>query len=70
MYREAIDVLKFHSNPGIVENLQKYTAAYAELGDLQRARDYWQKCVEVDPEWSADKLNGLGELWSGWQLDR
>jgi adenylate cyclase len=64
MYREAVEVLKFHSNPGIVENLQKYTAAYAELGDLQRAREYWAKCKAIDGEWSADKLNGLGDLWS------
>lgn len=65
MYREAVEVLKLHPIPGVVENLQKFTAAYAELGDLQRARDYWQKCLEIDPEWSADKLNELGgERWS------
>ncbi len=65
MYREALEILKEHSNPGIVENLQKYTAVYAELGDLPRAREYWEKCKAIDPEWSADKLDRLGrDLWS------
>jgi tetratricopeptide (TPR) repeat protein len=64
MYAEAVDVLKQHPNPGIVENLQKYTAAYPDLGEMGRAREYWEKCKQVDPEWSADKLNRLGDLWS------
>ena len=64
MYREAIEVLKLHSNPGILENLHKFTAAYGELGNLQRAREFWEKCLEIDPAWSADKLNWLGQLWS------
>lgn len=64
MYRQAIDVLNLHQNPGVVENLQKYTAAYAELGELEHAREFWAKCRQVDPDWSADKLNGLGKLWA------
>lgn len=63
-YRQAIDVLNLHQNPGIVENLQKYTAAYTELGESERAREFWAKCKQIDPDWSADKLNGLGKLWS------
>ena len=63
-YRQAIEVLNLHQNPGIVENLQKYTAAYAELGELDRAREFWAKCKQIEPDWSAAKLNGLGKLWS------
>jgi len=61
---EALEVLKLHPNPGIVENRQKYVAVYAELGDLQLAREHWTKCLEIDPEWSADKLNEIGTRWS------
>jgi adenylate cyclase len=65
MYREALEVLKQHPNPGIVENLQKYTAVYAELGELDRAREYWEKCRQIDPEWSADKYHWLArDVWS------
>jgi adenylate cyclase len=65
MYREALEVLKQHPNPGIVENLQKYTAVYAELGDLDRAREYWERCKQIDPEWSADKYHWLvRDVWS------
>jgi adenylate cyclase len=43
MYREAVEVMKLHPNPGIIENWQKFTAVMP-LGDLQRAREYWNKC--------------------------
>ena len=64
MYREALDVLKLHPAQGLVENQLKYTAVYAELGDLAKAREHWKKCQEIDPDWSAEKLIGLFKLWN------
>ena len=31
---------------------------------MERAHEFWAKCKLTDPDWSADKLNGLGKLWS------
>jgi tetratricopeptide (TPR) repeat protein len=64
MYRDALEMLKLHPNQGIVENQQKYVAVYAELGDLENAKIHWNKCLELDPEWSASKLNRLASQWN------
>jgi len=63
-YREALDILKRHPNQGIVENQQKYVAVYAELGDIQKAQEYWKNCLKLDPNWSADRLREIGRLWN------
>ena len=55
MYSKALEVLKLHPVQGLVETQNKYTAVYAELGDLDKAREHWEKCIEIDPEWSAQK---------------
>jgi len=64
MYREALEVLKQHPIQNIAENQQKYTAVYAELGDIEKARAHWQQCIELEPEWSSNMLANLGDLWS------
>jgi tetratricopeptide (TPR) repeat protein len=63
-YREALEIIKQHPNQGIVENQQKYVAAYAELGEIESARKYWNKCLELDPKWSANRLAEIGRLWN------
>jgi tetratricopeptide (TPR) repeat protein len=63
MYREALEILKEHPTPGLVETQLKYVTVYTELGDLDKAREYWQKCVDLDPEWSPKKLAQMMEIW-------
>jgi adenylate cyclase len=63
-YREALEILKQHPNPGIVENQQKYVAVYAELGEIEKAREYWNNCLKLDPQWSADRLREMGRVWN------
>jgi adenylate cyclase len=64
MYREALEILKQHPNQNIAENQQKYTAVYAELGDIEKAQAHWQKCIELEPGWSIYTLAKIGDLWS------
>ena len=63
-YREALEIMKQHPNQGIVENQQKYVAVYAELGDLESARKYWNNCLKLDRNWSANRLAEIGRLWN------
>jgi adenylate cyclase len=63
-YRAALEFLEQHPNPGIVENQQKFVAVYAELGELDAARKHWNSCLELDPNWSADRLREIGRLWN------
>jgi adenylate cyclase len=64
MYAKALEVLKLHPVQGLIETQNKYTAVYAELGDLDKAREHWKKCIEIDPEWSAEKMYRLFHLWN------
>ena len=41
-----------------------YVPVYAELGDLDKAREHWAKCQQLDPRWSADKVAQLTALWN------
>jgi len=64
MYTKALEILKVHPTQGLIENQQKYTAVYAELGDLEKAHEHWKRCLEIDPDWSAQKLYRLFHLWN------
>jgi len=64
LYAKALEILKLHPVQGLVENQHKYTAAYAELGDLEKAREHWKKCLEIDPDWSILKMHRLFHLWN------
>jgi adenylate cyclase len=63
MYREALEILKQHPDQHIAEIQQMYTAVYAELGDIEKARAHWQKYIELEPEWR-NTLANTGDLWS------
>ena len=64
LYAKALDILKVHPAQGLAENQQKYVAVYAELGDLGKAHEHWKKCLELDPDWSVQKMYRLIHLWN------
>ena len=64
LYAKALDILKVHPAQGLAENQQKYVAVYAELGDLDKAHGHWRKCLEIDPDWSVQKMYRLIHLWN------
>jgi TolB-like protein len=63
-YVDALEMTKQHRGQSEIETQQQYVAAYAELGDLQKAREHWAKSLQLDPQWSADKLAQLSALWN------
>jgi hypothetical protein len=48
----------------LIHTQWKYVAAYAALGELDKARAHWAKCLELDPNWSADEMIRQFELWN------
>ena len=64
MYTKALEILKVHPAQGLVDNQHKYTAVYAELGDLEKAHEHWKRCLEIDPDWSVQKMYRLYQLWN------
>jgi len=63
-YVDALEMTKQHRGQSEIETQQQYVAVYAELGDLQKARQHWAKSLQLDPQWSADKLAQLSALWN------
>ncbi len=60
-YREAIDVIRMNPNQVLWETQQKYVAAYGQLGEVEKAREHWKKCLATDPDRSVVQLM---ELWN------
>ncbi len=38
--------------------------AYGQLGNIEKAREHWAKCVEVEPDWSARRMVEIFHLWN------
>jgi tetratricopeptide (TPR) repeat protein len=64
MYADALDMVKQHRAQGELETQQMYVAVYAELGDLDKAREHWEKCRQLYPSWSADKAAQFYAIWN------
>jgi adenylate cyclase len=63
-YEEAISVIKGHPAQWMAETQMKYVMAYGQLGNVTKAREYWTKCVELEPDWSARKFGEIARLWN------
>jgi adenylate cyclase len=64
MYKEALEIVRAHPSQHLIHTQWKYVAAYAALGELDKARAHWAKCLELDPNWSADEMIRQFELWN------
>lgn len=63
-YQRAVDIIQFHQAQNLVETQQKYVAVYAELGNIDKAREHWNKCVELDPKWPIERMQEILILWN------
>ena len=63
-YQKALDMVRQHPLQDIIHTQWKYVAAYAELGNLEKAREHWKKCVAIDPNWSTARMRQEFELWN------
>jgi tetratricopeptide (TPR) repeat protein len=64
LYAEALEMVKQHRAQGELETQQMYVPVYAELGNLDKAREHWEKCRQLDPSWSADKAAQFYTIWN------
>jgi len=42
----------------------KYVMAYGQLGDAEKAMEHWKNCLEMEPDWSAQRIINILELWN------
>jgi TolB-like protein len=63
-YQEAADVVKSHPFQHMAETQFKYVAAYGQLGDRGRAREHWDRCAELEPNWSSMRVVEMLRLWN------
>jgi TolB-like protein len=53
-YRKALEVNRQHPRQQLLETLHKYVMAYAQLGEIETAREYWSKYAAEVPELSVE----------------
>lgn len=63
-YRKAIDAVRQHPYQGLTETKWKYIPAYGQLGELDKAREYFQICLAAVPEFSTDWMLNMQRLWN------
>ncbi|MFN0040052.1 MAG: adenylate/guanylate cyclase domain-containing protein [Burkholderiales bacterium] len=63
-FREALEIVMAHHEQHILHTQWKYVAAYAELGEIGKAREHFEKCRTIDPTWSADRMGEELRLWN------
>ncbi len=68
-YPEAIGVIKGHPAQQFAETQMTYVMAYGQLGNREKAREHWAKCVAVEPDWSARRMVEIYRLWNVREAD-
>lgn len=63
-YQKALEIVLQHPEQNIIHTQWKYVAVYGELGNIEKAREHWKKCVAIDPTWSAASMRRQLELWN------
>ena len=48
----------------MAETQYKYVAAYGQLGDGRKAREHWDRCAELEPNWSSMRVVEILRLWN------
>ncbi len=63
-FQQALNIVLTHPQQDILPTQWKYVVAYAELGQLDKAREHFKKCVALDPTWSATRMRQELQLWN------
>jgi TolB-like protein/tetratricopeptide (TPR) repeat protein len=63
-YRKAIEAVRQHPYQTFTETKWKYIPAYGQLGELGKAREYFQECIDAVPEFSTDWMLRTQRLWN------
>ena len=57
-------MVKSHPFQHMAETQYKYVAAYGQLADRRKAREHWDKCIDLESSWSAAKIVEILRLWN------
>ena len=63
-YRESIEVIRQAPVQDWAETLVKYVMAYGMLGDRERAMEYWNRILELEPDFTAATMIEIYGLWN------
>jgi adenylate cyclase len=63
-YRKALEAVRQHPYQTLTETKWKYIPAYGQLGELEKAREYFQTCLAAVPEFSTDWVIRTLRLWN------
>jgi TolB-like protein/tetratricopeptide (TPR) repeat protein len=63
-YLLALENARAHPVQSLCETQWKYVAAYGQLGEPQKAKQHWDKCVAVVPDFSADWVAKMLRIWN------
>ena len=63
-YAKAIEVIRQHPAQGICETINKYVSAYGQMGQPDKAKEYWSRCLAVEPTFSPERVSQLSDIWN------
>jgi len=63
-YRQALQAVQEHPGQALCETQLKYIAAYGQLGEPEKAKEHWDRCAAVVPDFSADWIADSFRLWN------
>jgi TolB-like protein/tetratricopeptide (TPR) repeat protein len=63
-YARALEACRQHPYQGLTETKFKYIPCYGQLGDVDKAREYFELCRQAEPEFSADWVGNILRTWN------
>lgn len=63
-YAQAIDVIRQHPAQGICETIVKLVSAYGQMGQADKAKEYWRRCLAVEPTYSLERVSQSLDVWN------
>ncbi|UCH48983.1 MAG: adenylate/guanylate cyclase domain-containing protein [Betaproteobacteria bacterium] len=63
-YLLALEDARAHPGQSLCETQWKYVAAHGQLGEPQKAKQHWDKCVAAVPNFSADWVAKMLRIWN------
>jgi adenylate cyclase len=63
-YQRALDILFGHPTMAVCETQWKFVAAYGQLGQPEKAKKHWDRCMALVPGLSTDFIANVLRLWN------
>ncbi len=63
-YARALEICRQHAYQELTETQFKYIPCYGQLGQPEKAREYFERCQSAEPEFSADWVGDVLRTWN------